>query len=194
MHTNRLIKMTARNMRRHGHIGAPRKQQGVVLVVALILLLILTLLGLASVQSTSLQEKMAGNQRQQQLAFEAAEAALRQGELSLAGLATLPPFDGSTLGYYANSTDSSGNTLAAGTDWSTWNWTKAIPYSGNLSIGGGSSSKASYYIEQYKYVAAAGQTLDASAPIPGAQLYAITARGRSPDLKSTVILQSTYKR
>lgn len=174
------------------HIPAtvPHAQQGVVLVVALILLLILTLLGLASVQSTSLQEKMAGNQRSQQLAFEAAEAALRQGEISLAGLATLPPFDGSTLGYYAVSTDSSGNNLAAGADWSTWDWSKAISYSGSLTNG----SSASYYIEQYAYVAAAGQTLDASAPIPGAQLYAITAKGLSPDGKSAVILQSTYKR
>lgn len=164
-------------------------------MVALVLLLILTLLGLASVEGTSLQEKMAGNQRQQQLAFEAAEAALRQGETSLAGLATVPPFDGSTLGYYPNSTDpSSGNTMAAGTDWATWNWSKSIPYTGNLSIGGSSSSSASYYIEEFTYVAAAGQTLDASAPIPGAQLYAITARGLSPDAKSIVILQSTYKR
>lgn len=170
--------------------GTPHTQQGVVLVVALILLLILTLLGLASVQSTSLQEKMAGNQRAQQLAFEAAEAALRQGETSLAGLATLPPFDGSTLGYYATSFGSGGYALAAGADWSGWDWSKAISYSGSLTNG----SSARYYIEQYAYVAAAGQSLDASAPIPGAQLYAITAKGLSPDGKSAVILQSTYKR
>lgn len=179
---------------KHARSPGQSRQQGVVLVVALILLLILTLLGLASVQSTSLQEKMAGNQRQHQLAFEAAEAALRQGENSLAGLATLPSFDGSTKGYYPNSTDSSGNTMTAGSDWNGWDWTKSIAYSGNLSLGSGANSSASYYIEQFAYVASAGQSLDASAPIPGAQLYAITARGKSPDGNTTVILQSTYKR
>ncbi|HEX5339300.1 MAG TPA: pilus assembly protein [Gammaproteobacteria bacterium] len=184
--------MTRNSLKHPGPCGS--RQQGVVLVVALILLLVLTLLGLASIQGTSLQEKMAGNQRQHQLAFEAAEAALRQGEISLAGLATLPSFDGSVLGYYENSTDTSGTALPTGGDWQSWDWSKAITYGGTLSIGGGSASSAKYYIEQFRYSSSAGQSLDASAPIPGAQLYAITAQGKSPDGKSIVILQSTYKR
>lgn len=169
-------------------------QQGVVLVVSLILLLVLTILGIAAIQSTSLEERMAGNQRAHQLAFEAAEAALRQGEQALNGLASLPPFDGSVLGYYPNSTDASGNPLTAGGDWQNWNWTKSIAYTGALGIGGNTGATASYYIEVFQYAPSAGQSLDASAPVAGMQLYAITARGVSPDGKSVVILQSTYKR
>lgn len=172
----------------------PRRQQGVVLIVSLVLLLVLTVLGIAAIQSTSLEERMAGNQRAHQLAFEAAEAALRQGEQALNGLASLPPFDGSVLGYYPNSTDASGNPLTAGADWQNWNWTKSIAYTGALGIGGNTGATASYYIEVYKYAPGAGQSLDASAPVAGQQLYAITARGVSPDGKSVVILQSTYKR
>jgi type IV pilus assembly protein PilX len=51
-----------------------------VLVTTLIFLVIMTMLGLASVQGNSLQERMAGNSRDRQLAFQAAEAALREGE------------------------------------------------------------------------------------------------------------------
>ncbi len=58
-------------------------QQGSVLIVSLIFLVVLTLLGIASVRSTSIQERMAFNTREQNLAFQAAEAALRDGELWL---------------------------------------------------------------------------------------------------------------
>ncbi|MGH8403161.1 MAG: pilus assembly PilX family protein, partial [Gammaproteobacteria bacterium] len=60
-------------------------QGGFVLIVALILLLVLTLLGLAAAQSTSLEERMAGNMRDQNLAFQAAEAGLRAAETCLSG-------------------------------------------------------------------------------------------------------------
>ncbi|MDE2140143.1 MAG: pilus assembly protein [Gammaproteobacteria bacterium] len=180
------------------NIAAPTTrnlQQGVVLIVSLVLLLVLTILGIAAIQSTSLEERMAGNQRAHQLAFEAAEAALRQGEQALNGLASLPPFDGSVLGYYPNSTDASGNPLTAGADWQNWNWaSKSIPYTGTLAIGGNTGATASYYIEAFVYAPGTGQSLDVSAPVGNLQLYAITARGVSPDGKSVVILQSTYRR
>lgn len=57
-----------------------KRQQGVALVVALIFMLILSIIGISSMQGTSIQEKMAGNLRDQYSAFNAAEAALRQGE------------------------------------------------------------------------------------------------------------------
>lgn len=57
-----------------------KKQRGVVLVVGLIMLLLMTLIGTTGMQSTSLQEKMAGNMRDRNLAFQAAESALAAGE------------------------------------------------------------------------------------------------------------------
>jgi len=58
-----------------------RKQQnGAILVVVLVMLLIMTGLGVASMRSSGLQEKMAGGARDQNMAFQAAEAALRVGE------------------------------------------------------------------------------------------------------------------
>lgn len=65
---------------------APRfvsRQHGAALVISLLLLLIMTLLGLGASQSTRLQERMAGNQRDQELALQAAEAALRYAEANV---------------------------------------------------------------------------------------------------------------
>lgn len=64
---------------------APRAQQGAVLVVALIMLLLLTIIGISSMRSTTLQERMAGNLRDESHALQAAEAAMRQGEAVVKG-------------------------------------------------------------------------------------------------------------
>ena len=64
---------------------AARAQQGAVLVVALIMLLLLTIIGISSMRSTTLQERMAGNLRDESHALQAAEAAMRQGEAVVKG-------------------------------------------------------------------------------------------------------------
>lgn len=55
-------------------------QQGTVLIVALLMLVVMTILGVSSMSTTSLEEKMAGNFRDRQIAFNAAETALAQAE------------------------------------------------------------------------------------------------------------------
>ena len=57
-------------------------QKGAVLLVALVLLLLLTIIGLAGMRGANLEERMAGNLREQMISFQAAEAALRAGELA----------------------------------------------------------------------------------------------------------------
>ena len=56
------------------------RQQGAILIVSLLLLLVMTLLGITAVSTTSLEEKMASNNRQRQLAFQSASSALRDAE------------------------------------------------------------------------------------------------------------------
>jgi len=62
-----------------------KKQSGVVLVISLVMLLLLTLIGVTGAQVTSLEEKMAGSSRDQNIAFQAAEATLLQAEAFIAG-------------------------------------------------------------------------------------------------------------
>ena len=58
----------------------PAHQSGASLIVALLFLVVLTVLGLVAVRSSTLQERIAGNDRDRATAFEAAEAALRDAE------------------------------------------------------------------------------------------------------------------
>lgn len=60
-----------------------RRQQGAVLFVALVFLLLLTLLGLTASSTSILQERMTGGMRNSQLAMMGTESALRGGEVDL---------------------------------------------------------------------------------------------------------------
>lgn len=63
-------------MKRH----LQRRAQGSVLIVALVILLVLTLLGVSGMNTTVLQERMVGNLQEGLSGFQAAEAGLRYGE------------------------------------------------------------------------------------------------------------------
>lgn len=65
---------------RLGGLPGRSQQKGVALFVALIMLLIVTVLGLASMRSTTLQERMSANMFDRSLAFQRSEAALRAAE------------------------------------------------------------------------------------------------------------------
>jgi len=55
-----------------------RHQSGAVLIVAMIILVVLTLLGITAMNTSSLQEKIASNTQEQVHAFQAAETGLNQ--------------------------------------------------------------------------------------------------------------------
>lgn len=63
-----------------------RRQQGVALIVALILLVVITVIGLAAIRTSTLQEKMAGNTFDRAQAFQVAEATMQ-----FASATILPP-------------------------------------------------------------------------------------------------------
>jgi type IV pilus assembly protein PilX len=57
-----------------------RRARGVALFISLVLLLVLTIIGVSSVQTSSLETRMARNEHDTLLAFQAAESALRDAE------------------------------------------------------------------------------------------------------------------
>jgi len=63
--------------------AGPFPQRGVVLPVALVLLVLVTLVGLAAVRGTVMQQRMAANFYDREIAFQANEAALRQAEAAI---------------------------------------------------------------------------------------------------------------
>ncbi len=87
--------------RRHfakGAMGA--KQRGAALFVSLIMLLVMTILGLSSVQTTSLEERMSRNARDYNLAFQAAESAALDAIEQVDGLGADGGFPSPANGFY----------------------------------------------------------------------------------------------
>jgi type IV pilus assembly protein PilX len=77
------------------------RQQGAVLYIALILLLILTVIGVAASRLQTGEAVMARNDHNHQLAMQAAEAALRNAEINVIdGTWTLPQFLQNNAGLY----------------------------------------------------------------------------------------------
>ncbi len=63
----------------HAPVAAPGHQGGAVLIVALVMLVILTLLGVSMMNTTKLEERMAANTQETSQAFQSAETGLSQG-------------------------------------------------------------------------------------------------------------------
>jgi type IV pilus assembly protein PilX len=175
----------------------PAGQRGAVLVVSLLLLLVMTLLGLGASQSTRLQERMAGNQRDQELALQAAEASLRAGE---ALLAPTRPFvltcgtSGSTCEAYEMGTLVDANNVAldlanqADTFWTTWSRTYQNASSLDNVVG-----QPQFVIEQYADVPDTLGVGDSSLDVVR-KFYRATARSAGMTASSQVVVQSTYAR
>jgi type IV pilus assembly protein PilX len=162
-------------------LGAARHQAGAVLAISLIILLLLTIIGITAAQVTGLEEKMAGNLRDRNLAFQAAETALRAGEKEASATSLQCPIlpAAATIGFFAH-TDSPKIDDGNGSVWSTGN---AISYSAAVLVGGNTTkTKPPMYIIQ-------------CINVPGPpSLYRITARGTGGTTDSVVILQSIYRR
>ena len=70
-------------MRLAPHNISSKRQQGAVLVTGLLILVMLTLIGVTAMSTNLMDERMAGNSRDWDLAFQATESALRDGELDI---------------------------------------------------------------------------------------------------------------
>ena len=67
-----------------------KQQSGIALVVVLILLVAMSLLAIVSLRGTLMEERMSANMMDRSLSFQAAEAALREGEALAATKPVLP--------------------------------------------------------------------------------------------------------
>ena len=80
------------------------KQSGATLIITLIMLLIMTMLGVTTIKTTVIGERMTGHFFNKQLSFDAAEAALRVGENAADAFPTTAPTDGTNGLYVPNPT------------------------------------------------------------------------------------------
>lgn len=94
----------------------PGRQRGVALLVVLILLLVMTLLGLASLRGSLMEERMSAGLYDRSLAFQASEAALREAETLIAAGGLAFPASGCLAGLCAERTDVTSTDLARWAD------------------------------------------------------------------------------
>lgn len=166
-------------------------QRGTALVIAMLFLVILGMLGVTTMTATTLEERMAGNTRDRDIAMQAAEAALRDAERDLTntnpayrvikrpsfvaactgGLCLLPP--NAPLGNLTDVTKSS----------FYGQFTGEIPIQGPVS--------------QPRYMIELLTALPPQVPVPPAnnevRNFRITARGVGKNNNTVVILQTVFQ-
>lgn len=173
-------------------------QNGAALITGLIFLVVLTLISLSAIKSTSLEERMAGNARDQDVAFQAAEAGVRDAMKSLAALNSNPSafVAGCSNGLCLN--DPVTPVWTTITNNNQWTSAKTKAYAGTaLTLDGATalSTQPRYIIELVpNTVAAFGSSAATGKGISsGAQLtpYRITARGWGMTGQTQATVQAT---
>jgi type IV pilus assembly protein PilX len=175
-------------------------QSGMSLFPALMFLLVLSVIGIAALNSTLLQEKMAGNTKDSNVAFQAAEAGLRDAEadvvknITSATLFTSSCTSGLCTPPSTWPTPSSAD-ISKAVDWG--NAAKVRVYGNQTSAPALADVAAQplYVIEKLSTlgVAPGGSAgIGLAPPNSGGTAYRLTVLGTGARLESHVILQSTF--
>lgn len=176
------------------HYQQVRREQGAVLFIGLVFLLILTMLGISAMSINTLEERMAGNSRDLNLAFQAAESGLRDAELDiLNNISPASSFDVSCTNGLCLPPPSS-TPLAQSINWSDTSITReygAYTGTGPLKL---VSAQPRYIIEVLPALPASpGQSIATGIkPASGGVAYRISALGIGGRSESRVILQSLF--
>lgn len=158
-------------------LPAAMSQSGAVLIVSLIMLLLLTIIGMSSMQTTTLEEKMAGNMRNKSIAFQNAEAALRAAEGFLSNTANLPIFNNTNGRYSINGTPPGVN--------DNWANFSSVSYAGASNE---ANSPPQYVIQRMP------DTGGSLTEFQESQIYRITSRAVGGSDNAVVVVQSIYRR
>lgn len=172
-------------------LAARRRQSGAVLIISLVLLLVITMLAVGSMQSSTLEERMAGNTRDRNLAFQSTESAIREAEVFIENIVSLGNFDG-TAGLY-------GQTHAEPSYYDTATWSTASNYVvANTDFG--SYQAPRYFIKYFTVVTGTEGALNLSGygdnkGTGDVSVFRITAKGTGAGADSAeVVLRSQYGR
>jgi len=168
------------------NITSKNKQTGVVLVVSLIMLLLLTLIGVTGTQVTTLEEKMAGNSRDQNVAFQAAEATLIEAEnFILLPSTNTATFTGS--GGLLGQMNAEPNYFSANT-WISANSAATTGFGGNFVNNNGTNiADPRYIIKRIAFIPASGG-------VSARSIFKITARAQGLNPGTQVVLQEIFER
>jgi type IV pilus assembly protein PilX len=175
---------------------ALRKHRGAALITSLLLLVVLTILGITVMQVSRVQERMAGNARDLSTGFEAAEAALRNGE-ALIRQQAIQPIDctSSPCNFWAQGTFSSAQLGDIATQTPAW-WVGNATQFADLTGGAMTATAANpqYVIEDIGFVRTDGGVETGIDPPAGRQFYQVSGRSTGASGLTDILVQSTYTR
>lgn len=183
-------------MRRHNmqtSVAAP--QRGAALVVGMLLLLVLTVVGVTGMSTAVLEQKMAANYRDRDLAFQAAEFALREGERYVQNtVLDASNFDAACNGGMCLPADAANGDIPVWRDTTLNVWSNSGRHRTYQINAAEVRSLPIYIIEWMGYVPPVGSAPTYS-PGPGdPQMFRITAVGYGGTDAARVMLQSTYQK
>jgi type IV pilus assembly protein PilX len=179
-----------------------RRQSGIALLTALLILIMLTLLAVAMFRGFGLQQKIAGNVREKERAFQAAENALQYGEWWLSPGNPNPPPQDTGIDCTTSSANITVTTPADMRVCSTpltnasdpTSWTGALVYTppkmtvaagGGVATDGNNNADINYTKSPLVYIAYLGLS-----PTNKEKLYSVTAAGFGGSSTSTAVVRS----
>jgi len=164
------------------------RQRGAVLLFSLIILLLLTVIGVTAMQTTTLQERMSGNFRDRQVAFQGAEAGLMGAERFVLENAGSAEF-GSGGGLYHWDIGPDAPRSRDFESASTRSYTVNFGDLSDLLF-----EAPEFFVEELRPMTPPGGGLEADQPLPEAELYRIVVRSTGASGQSDIVLQSYYRR
>jgi type IV pilus assembly protein PilX len=171
-----------------------QKQKGVTLFIGLIFLVMLSLLGLNAAQMSAMEEKMSGNTRSRDLAFQAAEAALKHVEQNLAtgdNIRTLIPAPANTTSSTVAGAGLRAINMCLPNSAAYWNGTGAKDCNSNTQYYTWDSTTARTTGHPLNQIAEQPMYVVERLPDVGTtERYRVTARGVGGDSNTVVILQT----
>lgn len=173
-------------------LRTPRR--GLALVAVMLLLMVAMLMAVASLRTVNLEERIAGQVRDRQVAFQMAEAALRDAEQTIAS-DTDGPFTPLRPGQFTAACDSGLCSSVPGTPaWTGFTetqWASTVTWAYGAATGApalAGAAAAPRFVVEYQ-----GTSQPIEPGRPCVALFLITARARGATAATEVILQSVYR-
>lgn len=165
------------------------KQKGVVLIVGLVMVLLISIIALAAIKGSGMQEAMLGNTRDRNIAFQAAEAGLSAGEAIVDEDAVILAPQCPTAGVCIAALSASGSVIYMSD--TTWAATAATASALALPT----KSQPSHIVEELPiYRPDDGSDLSGISSVTQIIPYRISSKGVGLTSESTAIVQSYYHR
>jgi len=167
-----------------------KNEEGIALVTVLVFLVIMTIIGMAAMQSSSLQEKMSANVRDQNVSFQTAEAAAREGEAWVLALPGRPLVQAGNCALPCQVVWQLGDGANNGSDFlNPAFWGGANVWTGTAVPGARTSPKL---IVEAGGVSKIGESYKWTSDPQGVDIFRVTARGTGETNDSQSVIQTIY--